>query len=238
MPLDLGAKGSCQIGGNLATAAGGLRFLRYKSLHSNILGLKVVLSDGRIMDNIKQVRKDNTGYHMDHLFIGSEGTLGIITEVALQVPVKPKSVNVVLLGVENFENCVNIFKKTKTNLDSILSAYEFFDSACLETVLQHMKVSYPLEKKYPFYILIETHGSNEKNDETVGIHFSSKISQLLLEYFEDILSSEIASDGVLAQDESQVTPKMNSMQVSKHLEIERIHHRRTDEKGSSLQIRY
>eukprot|EP01080_Neovahlkampfia_damariscottae_P000011 gene11-4262_t len=192
MPIDLGAKGSCQIGGNLATAAGGLRFLRYKSLHSNILGLKVVLSDGRILDNTKKVRKDNTGYHLDHLFIGSEGTLGIITELVMQVPNKPKAVNVALLGIESFEKCVEIFKFTKEKITSILSAFEFFDEACLSSVLKNMKASYPLEKKYPFYVLIETHGFSEQNDE-----------ELLLEYFDEILGSEIAKDGVLAQDETQ-----------------------------------
>ena len=171
MPIDLGAKGTCQIGGNLATAAGGLRFLRYKSLHSNILGLKVVLSDGRILDNTKKVRKDNTGYHLDHLFIGSEGTLGIITELVMQVPIKPKSINVALLGVESFEKCVEVFKLTKSKIDSILSAFEFFDGNCLSMVLKHMKVSYPLSDKYPFYVLIETHGNNEKNDEEVNLKY-------------------------------------------------------------------
>jgi D-lactate dehydrogenase (cytochrome) len=86
MPLDLGAKGSCQIGGNVATNAGGIRLLRYGSLHGSVLGLEVVLPDGRVLDTISPCRKDNTGYDLKQLFIGSEGTLGIITAVSLVAP--------------------------------------------------------------------------------------------------------------------------------------------------------
>lgn len=75
MPLDLGAKGSCMIGGNLATNAGGIKFIKYGSMHANTLGLKVVLADGTILDSIRTYRKDSTGYNLNHLFIGSEGTL-------------------------------------------------------------------------------------------------------------------------------------------------------------------
>ena len=82
-PVDLGARGSCQIGGNLATNAGGIKLLKYNSLHANTIGLKAVLPDGTILDTMRALRKDNTGYDLKQLFIGSEGTLGIITEAAL-----------------------------------------------------------------------------------------------------------------------------------------------------------
>ena len=90
MPLDLGAKGSCQIGGNVATNAGGLRLLRYGSLHGTVLGLEAVLPDGTILDNLSTLRKDNTGYDLKQLFIGSEGTLGFITAVSMLTPKRPK----------------------------------------------------------------------------------------------------------------------------------------------------
>lgn len=192
MPLDLGAKGSCQIGGNLATNAGGLRYLRYKSLHANVMGLEVVLPDGSIMDNIKTVRKDNTGLHLDHLFIGSEGTLGIITKVALQVPVRPKSINVCLFGTNSFENCVEIFKKAKKNLNQILSAFEFFDETCLSFVLETPEIVYPLETKHKFYIVLETHGNDSVADD-------NSIS----EFCEELLQKELAKDGTIAADETQ-----------------------------------
>ena len=98
-PLDLGAKGSCQIGGNVSTNAGGLRLIRYGSLQANVLGVEVVLAQdgGPILDCLKvALKKDNTGYHLKHLFIGSEGTLGIVTRIAIQCPPRPKSVKVTI----------------------------------------------------------------------------------------------------------------------------------------------
>jgi len=82
-PVDLGARGSCQIGGNLSTNAGGIKFLKYNSMHANTMGMKVVLADGTILDDMKALRKDNTGYDLKQIFIGCEGTLGIITEAAI-----------------------------------------------------------------------------------------------------------------------------------------------------------
>jgi len=92
MPIDLGAKGSCQIGGNVATNAGGLRLLRYGSLHGTVLGLEVVLPDGTILDQLTTLRKDNTGYDLKQLFIGAEGTLGIITGVSILTPPAPPGI--------------------------------------------------------------------------------------------------------------------------------------------------
>ncbi|KAG0181435.1 hypothetical protein DFQ29_008303 [Apophysomyces sp. BC1021] len=90
VPLDLGAKGSCQLGGNVSTNAGGLRLIRYGNMHGNVLGLEVVLPDGTILDNLSTLRKDNTGYDLKQLFIGAEGTLGVITGVSLATPIRPK----------------------------------------------------------------------------------------------------------------------------------------------------
>lgn len=90
MPVDLGAKGSCHIGGNVATNAGGLRLLRYGSLHGTVLGLEVVLPDGTIVDQLTTLRKDNTGYDLKQLFIGAEGTLGVITGVSILTPPMPR----------------------------------------------------------------------------------------------------------------------------------------------------
>ena len=86
VPLEMGAERTCQIGGNLATNPGGLKTIRYNSLHANTIGLKAVLPDGTIMDNMTTLRKDNTGYDLKHLFIGSEGTLGVITECSILCP--------------------------------------------------------------------------------------------------------------------------------------------------------
>ena len=95
VPLDLGSKGACMIGGNVATNAGGLRVLKYGSMHANILGLEVVQADGTVLNMLRTLKKDNCGYHLPHLFIGSEGTLGVITKVAISLAMKPTSTAVV-----------------------------------------------------------------------------------------------------------------------------------------------
>jgi len=108
VPLDLGAKGSCFIGGNLATNAGGIKFIRHNSLHANCVGLTAVLADGTILDNMTTLRKDNTGTDLKHLFIGSEGTLGVITECALLCTVQPKSRQVAVLACQSFDSVLRV----------------------------------------------------------------------------------------------------------------------------------
>lgn len=99
MPIDLGAKGTCHIGGNVSTNAGGLRLLRYGNLHGNVLGVEAVKADGTILDLMSNFKKDNTGYHLKHLFIGSEGTLGVITKLAMACPTASQAVNIAFLGL-------------------------------------------------------------------------------------------------------------------------------------------
>ncbi|KAJ7381501.1 D-2-hydroxyglutarate dehydrogenase, mitochondrial [Desmophyllum pertusum] len=166
MPLDLGAKGSCHIGGNIATNAGGLRRLRYGSLHGNVLGLQVVLPDGSILDCLSSMQKDNTGYDVKQLFIGSEGTLGIITAASILVPTRSKTVNVAFLGCESFLDVLNSYKLARNMLGEILSAFEFLDDFSMNLVETHLGLHNPISKQ-PFYVLVETSGSNSTHDEQV-----------------------------------------------------------------------
>jgi len=169
VPLDLGAKGSCHIGGNVSTNAGGLRMLRYGSMHANVLGMEVVLAQkgGPIIDLGYQgsLKKDNTGYDLKHLFIGSEGTLGFITRVALACPPRPKAINVCFLGLHSFSRVIDTFKSAKGNLGEILSSCEFIDRDSMEAVCQNLGLVSPLGDNYPFYTIIETSGSNKAHDE-------------------------------------------------------------------------
>lgn len=114
-PLDLGAKGSCQIGGNLGANAGGLHFVKYGGLHGNTIGLKAVLANGAILDTLHSHRKDNTGYDLKQLFIGAEGTLGIVTDAAILCYPMPKCTSLCFLGVRDFDNVkeilVHVFRK-------------------------------------------------------------------------------------------------------------------------------
>lgn len=108
MPLDLGAKGSCHIGGNVSTNAGGIRLLRYGNLHGSVLGVEAVKADGTVLDLMSNFKKDNTGYHLKHMFIGSEGTLGVLTKVSIFCPTASRAINVAFLG--NF-TIVNSLKR-------------------------------------------------------------------------------------------------------------------------------
>ena len=191
-PLDLGAKGSCHIGGNVATNAGGLRLLRYGSLHGNVLGLEAVLADGTIVDSLSTLRKNNTGYDLKQLFIGSEGTVGIITGLAIQCPPRPKAVNVAYFGLESYEQVQRAFIEAKGQLSEILSAFELMDGRSQKLVNQSTGSKYPLEGEYPFYCVVETSGSNAEHD-------MAKL-EAFLEY---IMGEGIVADGVLAQDETQ-----------------------------------
>ncbi|XP_058454629.1 D-2-hydroxyglutarate dehydrogenase, mitochondrial isoform X1 [Malaya genurostris] len=173
MPIDLGAKGSCHIGGNLSTNAGGLRLVRYGNLHGSVLGIEAVTAEGRIVDLMSNFKKDNTGYHMKHLFIGSEGTLGIITRLSIFCPTASKSINVAFLGLDSYESVKNTFLSAKRNLGEILSSCEMIDAASLESSTYHFNLQSPIEK-YPFYMLIETSGSNMEHDEDKLIKFLEK----------------------------------------------------------------
>ncbi|KAK5917022.1 hypothetical protein CgunFtcFv8_011946 [Champsocephalus gunnari] len=192
MPLDLGAKGSCHIGGNVATNAGGLRLLRYGSLRGTVLGLEVVLADGRVLDCLATLRKDNTGYDLKQLFIGSEGTLGVITSVSILCPRKPKSVNVVFLGCETFEQLLKTFQLSRGMLGEILSAFEFLDSECMRLLNTHLKLRNPISD-CPFYIVIETSGSDSTHD-----------GEKLHHFLEEAMTSSLVTDGTVATEDSKI----------------------------------
>ncbi|KAI8985124.1 hypothetical protein BDB01DRAFT_788990 [Pilobolus umbonatus] len=196
VPLDLGAKGSCQIGGNVSTNAGGLRLMKFGNLHGNVLGLEVVLPNGQILNTLSGLRKDNTGYDLKQLFIGAEGTLGIVTAVSLVTPRKPKSVNVAMLALDSFEAVQNAFIAAKDDLSEILSAFEFWDVDSVDVVKSEMKQdsSYPINGRYPFYVLLETQGSKQDHDQ-----------EKLDLYLNNLMELGIAQDGVIAQDAKQMT---------------------------------
>ena len=201
-PLDLGAKGSCHVGGNLATNAGGLRLLRYGSLHGSVLGLEAVLPDGTILsDGLETpLRKNNTGYDLKQLLIGAEGTLGVITAAAVLCPPRPNAVHVALFAAPSFEHAKRAFSAAKEHLGEILSAFELVDKRSQALVHKAAGASMgrsPLEGHpdgSPFYVLVETSGSNAEHD-------NAKLEAFL----EHVMGEEIVSDGTLAQDETQAS---------------------------------
>ena len=192
-PLDLGAKGSCQIGGNVATNAGGLRLLRYGSLHGNVLGIEAVLPNGTIVDDLSKLRKNNTGYDIKQLFIGGEGTIGIITGVSIQCPQRSPAINVAYFGLESFEKVQTAFREAKGQLQEILSAFELMDGHSQRLVNKASGRKMPLEGDHPFYCLVETSGSNPDHD-----------NEKLEGFLDHVMGQEIVADGVVAQDQTQV----------------------------------
>ena len=192
-PLDLGAKGSCQIGGNVATNAGGLRLLRYGSLHGNVLGIEAVLPNGTIVDDLSKLRKNNTGYDIKQLFIGGEGTIGIITGISIQCAQRSQATNVAYFGLESFEKVQTAFREAKGQLSEILSAFELMDGHSQRLVNKASGRKMPLEGDHPFYCLVETSGSNSDHD-----------NEKLEKFLDNVMGQEIVSDGVVAQDQTQV----------------------------------
>jgi len=196
VPLDLGAKGSCHIGGNISTNAGGLRVLRYGSLHGSVLGLEVVLPDGRILDVNSPLRKDNTGLDLKQLFIGAEGSLGIVTKATILCPNQPKSTNLAVFQLESYEKVLELFSKAKENLAEILSAFEFLDSDSRVVVRDNLKIQNPFESTSDsshFFVVLETQGSNDTHDKEKLENFISLA-----------MEEACVSDGVLADEPSKI----------------------------------
>ncbi|WP_372423186.1 FAD-binding oxidoreductase [Salinarimonas chemoclinalis] len=155
-PLSLASEGTCQIGGNLATNAGGTGVLRYGNARDLVLGLEVVLADGRIWNGMKGLRKDNTGYDLKHLFIGSEGTLGVITAAVLKLYPKPKAKVTAFLGCEGPHAALKVFERLREEAGDQLTAFEYIPRFGLELVLKHADgVVKPLEGDHAAYALVE-----------------------------------------------------------------------------------
>nr|XP_031839412.1 D-2-hydroxyglutarate dehydrogenase, mitochondrial [Nomia melanderi] len=196
MPIDLGAKGSCLIGGCVSTNAGGLRLLRYGNLHGNVLGLEAVKADGKVVDCLNTLKKDNTGYHLKHMFIGSEGTLGVVTKVAIQCPPLPRAVNVAFLGLNSFDKVLKAFCLAKNELGEILSSFEMMDKLSLDVSLSVFGLRSPLTSVpdgHDFYVLMETSGSKTEHDE-----------EKLASFVERALADDIIEDGTLTSDPAKI----------------------------------
>jgi len=155
-PLSLGAEGSCQIGGNLATNAGGINVLRYGNTRELTLGLQVVLPDGRVWDGLRGLRKDNTGYDLKQIFIGSEGTLGIITAAVLKLFPLPRTTVTALVAAAAPAAAVELLSLLRETCGDRISAFEIISRRCVELVLAHIPgTREPLAREHPWYVLAE-----------------------------------------------------------------------------------
>ena len=160
LPLTLGSQGSCQIGGNLATNAGGTSVLRYGMARDLVLGLEVVLADGRVLDGLSALRKDNTGYDIKSLFLGAEGTLGVITAASLKLFPKVRDVATALVAVADVRAAVALLGRLREASSDRVSSFELIPRIAVELTARHIpQVIDPLEQAHEWYVLCELSSS-------------------------------------------------------------------------------
>ena len=194
-PLSLGAEGSCTVGGNLATNAGGTAVLRYGNMRDLTLGLEVVLADGRIWEGLRGLRKDNTGYDLKHLFIGSEGTLGIITAAVLKMFPAVRSLTTAWVALASPQAAVDLIGRMRTLCGDRLTGFELMSRQSVEFVLRHVSgCNDPFNDVHPWYVLIEL------SDTLVD----APLAQMLESGLGEALEQGDALDAVVASNETQV----------------------------------
>jgi FAD/FMN-containing dehydrogenase len=190
--LSLAAEGSCQIGGNLSTNAGGVNVLRYGNAREQVLGLEVVLPDGRVWDGLRSLRKDNTGYDLKQLFIGAEGTLGIITAAVLKLHPQPTASATAWIALHSPARAVALLAQLHRHLGERISAFELVSRLCLEAVMKHAPaIRDPLPRAHPWYVLAEIADAGQ------ATALTAQVEQALA------ACPELVNDAVLASNSAQ-----------------------------------
>jgi FAD/FMN-containing dehydrogenase len=186
-PVDFASKGSSTVGGNIATNAGGVKVIRWGLTRSWVLGLRVVLGSGELLDCDTALEKNNTGLDLRQLFIGSEGTLGVVTEATLKLARLPRRLDVLLLAAADLPGVVRLFRETRAS-PFTLSAYEMFTQACLARVLAHRKLRPPFEAPASHYVLVELEDADDAELEA---------------WVQSLFERGIVQDGTLAQNAAE-----------------------------------
>ena len=164
-PLDLGARGSCNIGGNISTNAGGNEVIRYGMTRNLILGLEVVLADGTVITSLNKMLKNNAGYDLKHLFIGTEGTLGIVTRAVLRLFVRPEHRDTALVALASFADVIRYLHFMSREFSGSLSSFEVMWDNYYDYIIEHVPtVSSPFDDSYPIYVLTEISGTSGAAD--------------------------------------------------------------------------
>ena len=193
-PLSLGAEGSCQIGGNLGSNAGGTAVLAYGNMRELCLGLEVVLPTGEILDDLRYVKKDNTGYDLKDLFVGSEGTLGVITAAVLKIFPQPKGKGVAYAGMRSPEDALRLFQLATEHTGPSLTGFELMPRVGVEFTVRHVDGARdPLESPHDWYVLIDISSSRSEEDAR------TTLETILHEAFE----ADILQDAAIAESVAQ-----------------------------------
>ncbi len=196
-PLSLGAEGSCQIGGNLGSNAGGTAVLAYGNMRELCLGLEVVLPTGEILNDLRYVKKDNTGYDLKDIFVGSEGTLGVITAAVLKIFPQPKGKGVAYAGLRNPEDVLRLFQLATEHAGPSLTGFELMPRVGVEFTVRHVDgVRDPLESSHDWYVLIDISSSRSEEDAR------TTLETILTEAFENDLIQDAAIAESVAQAQS------------------------------------
>jgi len=211
-PLSLASEGSCQIGGNLSTNAGGTAVLAYGTTRDLVLGIEVVLASGTVWDGLRTLRKDNTGYDLKDMFVGAEGTLGIITGAVLKLFPRPRGVSVAFVGLKSPEAALALFNVARSHAGVGLTAAELMPRIALDTVLRHIPGTRdPLAGRHDWYLLIEVSSSRSQEDAETTVEA----------IFADGTGKGMVDDGARAQSLDQAAAfwrLRNSLsEVQKHL---------------------
>jgi len=189
-PLDLGARGTATIGGNAATNAGGNRVIRYGMVRSMILGLEAVMADGTVLSSMNRMLKNNAGYDLKHLFIGTEGTLGIVTRLVLRLVQEPSSQDTALVAMRDFDQITAFLRFIEASLGGTLSAYEVLWRDFYTLVTSGRQP--PLEGRYPYFVLVEALGSHQQRD-------SERFQNALSEAFD----KGLVTDAIVAKSQAE-----------------------------------
>ncbi|MBM4267676.1 MAG: FAD-binding oxidoreductase [Deltaproteobacteria bacterium] len=195
-PLSLAAEGSCEIGGNLSTNAGGVHVLRYGSARDLVLGLEVVLPDGRVWDGLRRLRKDNTGYALREIFLGAEGTLGVITAAVLKLFPRPRSRWVALAAVRDVPAALELLARARAATGDAVSSFELIPRIALDYVLAHIPgTSDPLAQRHDVYVLVELDATDE-SDRGLGERGEA--------WLEGGVAAGLVLDAAVAESEAQI----------------------------------
>lgn len=192
-PMRIGSQGTCQIGGNLGSNAGGIATLAYGNARDLVLGLEVVLADGRIWNGLNRLRKNNTGYDLKNLFIGAEGTLGVITAAALKLYPKPMDRQVAIAGLADTNAAITLLALARSRMGNGVSGFELLPRFGIEMVAKHTDFRDPMETAYPWYVLFEITGGNAPDS----------LRPVITEILEQAFTQGIVEDAALAASEAQ-----------------------------------